>query len=271
MSHCQCQHPRDIPLFQLVSLMELLQFNASEFCRISGILAQTLTYIRCGKQTFNSDHWSLIYGSLGSLQRECEALDLRSSLAHIKRLRELVVDRDLDIDAQLWERFCTEIQTRIVDDLAQRWFLHIPPSSVDLYRQSTPPFGAEVEKTFPQMSEDISEAAKCLALQRSTAVVFHLMRVMELGVQSFGTKLGIALAHEKNWQNILDEVNKNVKGRDHKLAETKAYAEAASHLYNVKVAWRNEVMHPKQTYTDEEATAIFGNVRTFVGDLARLI
>lgn len=271
MLHCQCQDHRTIPLFGLVNLMELLQFNAGEFCRISGILSQTLTYIRCGKQTFNSDHWSLIYGSLGSLQRECEALDLRSSLAHIKRLRELVVDRDLDIDVQLWERFCTEIQTRIIDDLSQRWFLHVPPSSVDLYRQPTPPFGIEVENKFPQMSEDISEAAKCLALQRSTAVVFHLMRVMELGTQSFGTKLGIALTDDKNWQNILDEVNKNIKSRDHKLPETKAYAEAASHLYNVKVAWRNEVMHPKQTYTTEEADTIFRSVKTFTIDLGGLI
>jgi hypothetical protein len=190
---------------------------------------------------------------------------------HVKRLRELVVERDTGIDVQLWERFCTEIQTRVVDDLSDRWFLHIPPSSVELYLQPTPPFGTKVEKQFPLMSEDISEATKCLALRRSTAVVFHLMRVMELGVQSFGTKLGIALAHEKNWQNILDEVNKNIKSRDHKLPETKSYAQAASHLYNVKVAWRNEVMHPKQTYTDDEASAILGNVRTFVGDLASLI
>jgi hypothetical protein len=51
----------------------------------------------------------------------------------------------------------------------------------------------------------------------------------------------------------------------------KEYAEAASHLYIVKVAWRNEVMHPKQTYTFEEAKSIFGNVRTFIADLAGFI
>src|SRR5258708_4695303 len=97
------------------------------------------------------------------------------------------------------------------------------------------------------------------------------MRIMELGLQSFGTKLGVSLVQEKNWQNILDEANKNIKGRDHRLPETKTCAESASHLYNVKVAWRNEVMHPKQTYTDEEALAIFNNVRTFIGDLAELV
>jgi len=108
-------------------------------------------------------------------------------------------------------------------------------------------------------------------LRRPTSAVFHLMRIMELGVQSFGAKLGISLVQEKNWQNILDEVNKSIRARDHKLPETKQYAEATSHLYNVKVAWRNEVMHPKQTYTDEEAGKIFNNVNTFIGDLADLI
>ena len=37
------------------------------------------------------------------------------------------------------------------------------------------------------------------------------MRVMETGVQEFGNKLGVSLAKDKNWQNILDEVNKAIK------------------------------------------------------------
>jgi hypothetical protein len=73
------------------------------------------------------------------------------------------------------------------------------------------------------------------------------------------------------WQVILDQINSAIRKRDAKQLDTKQYAEAASHLYNVKVAWRNEVMHPKQTYTDEEAWAIFGNVKAFVTDLTALI
>ena len=37
------------------------------------------------------------------------------------------------------------------------------------------------------------------------------MRVMETGVQEFGNKLGVSLVNEKNWQNILDEINKRIK------------------------------------------------------------
>jgi len=121
------------------------------------------------------------------------------------------------------------------------------------------------------MTEDISEAGKCLSLNRPTASVFHLMRVMELAVQRFGNELSVTLVTEKNWQVILDQINAAIRKLDAKQPKTKSYAQATSHLYNVKVAWRNEVMHPKQTYTFEEAKAIFDNVRTFVCDLETIL
>jgi hypothetical protein len=48
-------------------------------------------------------------------------------------------------------------------------------------------------------------------------------------------------------------------------------AELSAQLYVVKVAWRNEVMHPKQTYTAEEADNVFRSPRTFVRELAESI
>lgn len=132
-------------------------------------------------------------------------------------------------------------------------------------------FGAEVEAKLPRLSGDISEAGKCMAFGRYTACVFHLMRVMEATVQDFGTAVGVSLTYEKNWQNILDEINKAIKAMDQKQSKTKKLAEAAAHLYNVKLAWRNAVMHPKDTYTPEEARAIFDNVKTFTSDLAPLL
>ena len=94
---------------------------------------------------------------------------------------------------------------------------------------------------------------------------------MEVGVQRLGDKLCVSFAPDKNWQNILNEINKAIKLLDQKASKTKAYSAASSHLYNVKLAWRNEVMHPKQTYTMEEAHTIFANVKAFIRDLVELI
>lgn len=168
------------------------------------------------------------------------------------------------------QQAATELSNRMHDALVEQQFLHVSPELAKLYTKQQL-FGSEVEAKFPQMSEDIAEAGKCLALQRGTATVFHLMRVMEIAVRQFGDKLGITLVSDKNWHNILDEINKAVKALDQKAPQTKAFAQASAHLYNVKLCWRNEVMHPKQTYTAAEATALFGAVDTFIRDLAELL
>jgi hypothetical protein len=111
-----------------------------------------------------------------------------------------------------------EIKHRFEDELGNIMFYHVTHKT---YYDVAGIFGNEVYDKFPAMQEDISEAGKCIAFDRPTAAVFHLMRVMEIGVQSFGTKLGVTLANEMNWQKILDLVNKGIKSRDHRIPETK--------------------------------------------------
>jgi hypothetical protein len=94
---------------------------------------------------------------------------------------------------------------------------------------------------------------------------------MESAVQEFGQVLGILAVNEKNWQNILDEVNKAIKALPSKGLHTSALSEAAANLYSVKLAWRNEVMHPKATYTPEEAKDVFRQVKLFMGNLVEVL
>ena len=136
---------------------------------------------------------------------------------------------------------------------------------------NSPLFDSFVTDIYPQLSYDVVEAGNCLALDRTTACVFHLMRIVEFGVQRFGDKLDVPLVNESVWQKIMDQVNSRILAMPDKPAAKKrikeAYAEIAGHLYNVKVAWRNPVMHPKRTYTPEEAERLFNTVRTFTGML----
>jgi hypothetical protein len=99
---------------------------------------------------------------------------------------------------------------------------------------------------------------------------------MEQAVQIFGKKLRIKLdPKNETWYQILIHVNKAIdtmpintqKQKDKKLK----YKAASAHLDNVRAAWRNEVMHPKQTYTKEEAEDVMYSVRIFVNDLAGVL
>jgi hypothetical protein len=115
------------------------------------------------------------------------------------------------------------------------------------------------------------EAGNCYATGRGTACVFHLMRIMEVGVQELGKSLGVATVNQKVWQNILDEVNKAIKGLDPKNPKTIELCQASANLYSVKLAWRNEVMHPKDIYTLEEAENLIRQVKIFMSHLAKTI
>ena len=163
-----------------------------------------------------------------------------------------------------------QLERTIGWEMSERLFMFIPPDRKATYNNAEL-FGKEVNARFPSIQFDIVEAGNCYTAGRSTAVVFHLMRVMEIGVQEFGKVFGVSLVNEKNWQNILDEVNKTIKTFTPKIAKTVELSEVSANLYAVKLAWRNEVMHPNDTYTLEEADNLIRQVKIFMQNLAKVV
>ena len=164
-----------------------------------------------------------------------------------------------------------ELGNRLQDECSLRHFLSLTESERRYYEANEALFGNEVNNKLPSVISDLDEAAKCFALGRYTGSVFHLMRIMEIGVQEFGTKLGVHLANETVWQKILDQANKKIRDMSPKAPDTTRYASISAHLYNVKLAWRNEVMHPKATYTADEAERVIQAVRGFMVDLVDVL
>lgn len=262
--------------YRLVSLMELLRFEADAYCRLMSIIGQILAHFQIAGEApargvtlaVKREVFEHLHSTLFEMGQQLDRLNLPLAQKHLERMKSDFDGNPNSFTNESLTRSLFELTTRIVDELEQRLFLNVPLGQTPLYLQPEPPFGDRSIKRFPKMTEDISEAAKCLSLDRPTACVFHLMRVMELAVQHFGDELSVTVVAEKNWQVILDQINAAIRKLDAKDAKTKAYAQCASHLYNVKVAWRNEVMHPKQTYTFEEARAVFDNAKTFINELA---
>ena len=63
-----------------------------------------------------------------------------------------------------------------------------------------------VRNQFPSANTEIEEASKCFALDRYTAVVFHLMRIMEIGLRSLSSTLkdpSLDPKRNPNWEGIL--------------------------------------------------------------------
>ena len=208
--------------------------------------------------------------TLDSLDRSLADVGLELSRSQLERLRENIVDGKPTDEAK-HQRHFVELRQRIQDEMKLEFFLHVPRNKADYYAKADSMFGSDATTKWPEITSDIAESGKCFALARFTACVFHLMRVIEFCVQQLGTKLAISFTNEKNWQNILEETNKAIKGLDQKDPNTKQLAAVSSNLYNVKLAWRNEVMHPKATYTEEEAADILVVVKSFLRELVKAI
>jgi hypothetical protein len=92
---------------------------------------------------------------------------------------------------------------------------------------------------------------------------------MESCVKVLAAELGVENV-EKEWGKLLSDIGGKIEAMP-KGDKRNRWSESHTHLYHVKQAWRNDTMHPKKTYTGEEAAAITVAVRSFVTHLAGLI
>jgi hypothetical protein len=90
------------------------------------------------------------------------------------------------------------------DEIDARPLFAMSPTNADLYDQSEPLFGAQVDDAFPSSAEDVAEAGKSLAVGRWTGAVMHLMRALESPLAALATHVGIP--DGANWNKQLNEI-----------------------------------------------------------------
>lgn len=218
---------------------------------------------------------ALVNHGLGLLREAVILSDMDEIIPEIDRLTgsitRLLAIKEYKIDTVVHS--IMHLISRIKDDLSSQYYFHMDMKDVPLFHNAEP-FGAKVSAKFPKAIEDIEEASKCLALQRPTACVFHLMRAMEIVVKRLGKRLGVKNV-EKEWGKILSDIDSAIRAmpdaNEKEKRKKSRWSEARANLYHVKQAWRNETMHPKQTYTREQAHEVFAATRTFMSHLAGLL
>ncbi len=275
--NCGIKSEFDTPLcpwerspYSLISWWVMEQFSADAFYRIG----TTLSELDTAMKRYGRDSQIAVSGLDGAflqlleaIHTRCAKIDLKVSVACaqelLKMLQRPVAAGQIQVGLQ-------ELKNTIRREMEVCFFFYMPSRQTEFYDQKEL-FGGAVNAKFPSIQYDMIEAGNCYAMGRGTACVFHLMRIMEVGVQSLGTRLGVPLADEKNWQDIMNRVNKAIGALPPKDAATGELSHAAANLYAVKLAWRNEVMHPNDKYTVEEAKDLIGQVKLFIGQLAGLV
>lgn len=146
------------------------------------------------------------------------------------------------------------IRERIEDELAGRHFYYVPSGQMAYYQQPDL-FGPTVSSKFPEAMADIEEAGNCYALNRSTACVLHLMRVLEVGIKAFAAHP--KLNHTPGFRDTMGKIagdleskaNGLTAGNQADLDEKTRLQHIAIHFKSLTGAWRNPNMHTTASYT----------------------
>jgi hypothetical protein len=242
---------------RLVSLLDMLPFVAYNFCRASSLLGQVHSQIQSGVTPTESS-WSLVAGELGMLELACEQLALTNTLAQIRRVKPIFFDGATRLNFNNFARDVLEVQVRMTDELKARTLFILSAEEAPYFADHH--FGPSVAQRFPDALFDMDEAAKCFALERPTACVFHLMRITEHGLRAIGDLLKLEDPLGPNWDQVIKKIGAELK-LDYKDRKFKGQADLLSHisthLHAVKVAWRDPTMHVDKKHTTQEAREIY--------------
>jgi hypothetical protein len=183
--------------YQLISWWNMLEFSAQRFlwcgCELRNIKYDCLlgSYLGSGDdRIFNLSkgldekalHKAL--RSLSLIETEFRKLGMKITADMVKEITDTLENKSKKYNFQ-WLRDQIETIEKLANkELEKDSFFFVPLERAKYFPPINAPhiFGESVANAFPNSSYDIAEAGICLALARGTAAVFHLMRVLEIGL-----------------------------------------------------------------------------------------
>jgi hypothetical protein len=230
-----------------------------------------------------------LIGQINDLIEPCQRLRFTSSLITMQTSRNWL-ERGY-CEAVGLPNELNHILDSLMHDLEQSRYYKLDADLEDYFERANL-FGDSVREKFPSAAPDIEEAGNCLATNRYTAAVFHLMRVVEWGLRALAVHLGIKKLRSRkksgkvkltpvshsDWEHILDALNDAVNKKIEKLKRgsekqgaQEFYYPALQDIRAVRDAWRNHVMHTRAVYGRDDAKAIFTHVKRIMGVLSARI
>jgi len=201
----------------------------------------------------------------------CESIGLKVSALQVKDAADRLGSWD-QFTAHSLAQLLVGLATAISSEMSTHLFLRVFAERIPYYEQEQL-FGAAVSANFQSANRDIKAAGTCYAADRNTACVMHLMRVLEVGLNTLAKTLNVTF-DRRNWENVINDIDAEIKkingphaGSDWKQKQ-EFYSGAAKDFRYFKDAWRNHAMHHREHYDASEAKLILEHVKTFMAQLA---
>lgn len=255
-----------IPAGRLWRLLDMVTLDARRLINsMLGLLQLEQWLDRRQRWTVDRAQAADIQDIFSSLVADCEALRLPVAADAAKGLRNTTTSEEL-------AKTLGFVRDAMAIGLNRRKFFE-PDAKYLEYFENPKLFGDRVFTAFPSATDDIAEAGTCLALERSTACVMHLMRATEVALKALATAVNVG--QQSDWgayvREIYRELEKQVRAAGKQTADHLFYAEAAAQIDNVKRAWRNPSMHVDKSYSQPRAEEILLATKSLMVHLATRI
>jgi hypothetical protein len=256
--------------YALISWWKMEKFAAEKFCNIASQFAGISAHLNRGNVRAHMQEQIDLARRLSDVAATCEGIGLKvTALQIMATVRNLT---SMQFGSTQVSQMVTSLGIALSSEMSTHLFMRVFPERAPFYEQNDL-FGSAVAANFDSASRDIKSAGTCFAVDRNTACVMHLMRVLELGLNVLAGELGVSF-DRRNWENVINDIEAEIKkingpawGKDWKLKQ-QFYSEAAKDFRYFKDAWRNHAMHYREHYDASEAKSILEHVKAFMSHLA---
>jgi hypothetical protein len=191
----------------------MLRHNAAHFMHVTTFLSSSVTAYAVAR--LNGQNVTMKFEAyaeeIDSILPAVEALQLSNSYKSLVRLRAAFEETISGAHTHPLDARFNDFKDRLQDELGETYFLALAPHQVTLWGSDNPPFGDGVAAAFPSASDDLFEAAKCLAVERGTACVMHLMRASEAPLKALAATLSVGT--QSDWGSYIREIDKELNLR----------------------------------------------------------
>ena len=264
---------------KVLTLWEMIKFSAEKFHNISSSLkwmesADGSEFCGfSGPQYAKDQHQKNTREFFHRFAKELEAIGCKTTAGLAYELGSSIA---ITTSKEEWSGKLNLFRHAVFLEMKQHLFLWVPLERAKFFNETEKTFGDEVANMFPKALSEIREAGNCYATGCSTACVFHLMRVMEIGLRAVYISLGLSFDPHVSWGNVLknwspEEIKGNPTANAKMMADLSFYQDVRATVSSVKDSWRNGTMHFDRSYNESEALEIMTAVRGFMKCVAAKI
>lgn len=253
----------------LIGLYDVLELNARGFVSVASEITRMNSVLKderwSNDEELDEKVCELLTGTLEEIVRAAGDIDARLTVVAASRMQNALNDPDSKLNVGYLRRAIRDIESRFADELDFIRLFVLAGDKAAYYQGAETHLRPETSDRYPGVRFDCDEAARCLALGRPTASVFHSMRAIEVAVASLARRLDIPdpiKPAERNWGMMLGKVKGAIDQAypsTSRLPDSEgAFLEGVYvSLDAIKNPWRNATMHVESVYTEEEARHIF--------------